>query len=134
MRFFDILFVIVPFLIGIGFIFTFAMIFSPKLRSKMMGNQIKSLKYMMEDNKDNLSDIMSNAGSSVINAKKKIMEEHEDSLQDLNTREANTRKDGIEITARAIRDGLVGEKGYCKHCGKLIDKDSKFCKECGKKQ
>ena len=67
MRFFDILFVIVPFLIGIGFIFTFTMIFSPKLRSKMMGNQIKSLKYMMEDNKDNLSDIMSNAGSSVIN-------------------------------------------------------------------
>ena len=23
---------------------------------------------------------------------------------------------------------------YCKHCGKQIDKDSKFCKGCGKEQ
>lgn len=130
----NILFVIVPIFIGIGFIFTFAMMFSPKLRSKMMGQQIKSLKYMMEDNKDDISDIVSNAGTASINAKKRIMDEHENTIRDLNTREANTRKDSIQITARAIRDGLLGEKQYCKHCGEFIDADSKFCKVCGKEQ
>ena len=134
MRSFDILFVIVPILVGAGFIFTFLMIFSPKLRSKMMGHQIKSMKYMLDDNKENLSDIMSSASGVAITAKKRIMDEHEDTIRDLNTREAKTKKDGIEITARAVRDGLMGEKQYCKHCGELIDKDSKFCKVCGKQQ
>lgn len=131
---FDIMFIIVPILIGAGFIFTFAMIFSPKLRSKIMGHQIKSMKYMLDDNKDNLSDIMSSASDVAITARKRIMDEHEDTIRNLNTRDAITRKDGIEITAKAIRDGLVGEKQYCKHCGELIDKDSKFCKVCGKQQ
>lgn len=134
MDFFNILFVIVPIFIGVMFAFTFAMIFSPKLRSKILGHQIKSIKYMVEDNKDNFSDIISGAGDVIVNAKKNIMDAHEDTLRDLNTREANTKKDGIEITARAIKDGLVGEKQYCKHCGQLIDKDSKFCKVCGKEQ
>ena len=45
-------YIIVPILIGAGFIFTFTMIFSPKLRSKFMGHQIKSMKYMLDDNKN----------------------------------------------------------------------------------
>ena len=50
------------------------------------------------------------------------------------TRKANINKKGIEITANAIKKGLNGSKIYCKHCGKLIDEDSKFCKSCGKEQ
>lgn len=134
MRSFDILFIIVPILIGAGFIFTFTMIFSPKLRSKFMGHQIKSMKYMLDDNKNNLSDMMSSASDVAITARERIMDEHEDTIRDLNTRDARTKKDSIEITARAIRDGLMGEKQYCKHCGQLIDTDSKFCKVCGKQQ
>ena len=39
-----------------------------------------------------------------------------------------------EVT-KGIRNGLNEEdKMYCKHCGKLIDRNSKFCKECGKEQ
>ena len=48
---------------------------------------------------------------------------------------ADATKDGIEITTRAIKDGLTkDERVYCKHCGSLIDKDSKFCKNCGGEQ
>jgi len=110
MRSFDILFIIVPILIGAGFIFTFTMIFSPKLRSKFMGHQIKSMKYMLDDNKNNLSDMMSSASDVAITARERIMDEHEDTIRDLNTRDARTKKDSIEITARAIRDGLMGGK------------------------
>ena len=130
----DILFIIVPIFIAMGFVFTFAMIFSSRFRAKMLGQQIKSIKYTVEENKENLSDIITAAGSVGINARKRIMDEHEDTLRDINAREANTKKDSIEITARAIRDGLLGEKMYCKHCGNSIDKDSKFCKVCGKEQ
>jgi len=50
------------------------------------------------------------------------------------TKSANIAKDAIETTVRAIKKGITeDEKMYCKHCGAFIDKDSKFCKECGKK-
>ena len=37
--------------------------------------------------------------------------------------------------AKGIREGLAEEQTvYCKHCGALIDSDSRFCKSCGKEQ
>jgi len=105
---FDAMFIVIPVFIGIIFIVTIAMMISPKLRGKMMSRQIKSAKYMLD--------------------------QHEDTLKDLTKCQANIQKEGIEITARAIKEGLSGKKSYCKHCGTQIDKDSKFCKECGKEQ
>ena len=55
-------------------------------------------------------------------------------MEDNVTRKANINKKGIEITTNAIKEGLTGSKIYFKHCGKLIDDDSKFCKSCGKEQ
>lgn len=107
-KYFDIIFVIVFIIVIVGFIFTILMMFSPKLKAKFMEKQIKATKYMMEDNEDNLTDIA--------------------------RRGANISKEGVEITANAIKRGLTDEKEYCKHCGTLIDKDSMFCKKCGKKQ
>ena len=83
--------------------------FSPKVRGKMMSNQIKSMKYMMDESKDDIENVSTNM--------------------------AGATKDGIKITAHAIKEGLTEEeKAYCKHCGSRIDKDSKFCKNCGKEQ
>ena len=100
--------IIVPIFIGITFLFTIAMIISPKLRGKMMARQIKAAKYMLD--------------------------EAEDDLRNMSTRGANISKEGLEISSRAIKDGFTKEKKYCKNCLEPIDEDSVFCKRCGKKQ
>lgn len=105
---FKAMFVIVPILIAAGFIYTLAMIFSPKLRGKMMSRQIKAQKYMMEESMDDLRSISNDM--------------------------AHATKGGISTTARAIRDGFSQGNIHCKHCGARIDSDSRFCKECGKEQ
>lgn len=105
---FELMFIIVPLFIGITFIFTIAMIISPKLRGKMMSRQIRASKYMMDESKEDLKSISDGM--------------------------AYATKDGIKTTARAIKEGFVGEFVYCKHCGSKIESDSKYCKECGKEQ
>ena len=89
-------------------IFGFAMIFSPKLRAKFMGHQLKSTKYMLDQN--------------------------EELLKELNTKSANVSKEGIEIKARAMKNGFGPATNYCSSCGERIDTNSKFCKYCGEKQ
>lgn len=130
---FEIIFAIVPILVVGVFIFVFVMMFSPKLRGKMMSQQIKA-KYMLDEAKDDLTDIATAAGNVSIKSKKNILDSNENVLHDIATKNANIAKDGIETTVRAIKRGITGESKYCKHCGKSIDEDSKFCKECGKKQ
>ena len=105
---FNIIFTIVPILVMLVFVLTFAMIFSPKLRAKMMGKQIEATKYMVD--------------------------EHKDDIRDINTNMAEASREGIRITTGAIKEGLMGETIYCKHCGSSIESDSKFCKSCGSEQ
>lgn len=130
----EILFYIVPILIGITFIMTIALMISPKLRGKLMSSQIKAAKHMMDYSKEDLKDILSTSADIGINAEKEILDNNEETMEDNVTRKANINKKGIEITANAIKEGLNGSKIYCKYCGKLIDDDSKFCKSCGKEQ
>lgn len=130
----EILFYIVPILIGITFIMTIALMVSPKLRGKLMSRQIKATKHMMDYSKEDLKDILSTSADIGINAEKEIIDNNEETMMENATRKANINKKGIEITANAIKEGLNGSKIYCKHCGKLIDEDSKFCKSCGKEQ
>ena len=91
------------------FVFMVVFMFSPKARGKFLSNQVKSMKYMMDDSKDDIENISTNM--------------------------ADASKDGIEITTRAIKKGFTDEEGIrCKYCGKIIDKESKYCKYCGKEQ
>lgn len=127
---FKIMFTIVPILVVCIFFFTFSMIFSPKLRSKMLKKQMKTLQYMVEDSED----IMSNLTKSTLNIQKNILTENKEALKEIATTNANIRKEGIKITSKAIKEGLTNELIYCKHCSALIESDSKFCKHCGGEQ
>ena len=102
------MFIIVPILVVIITVFTFVLILSPKARGKWMAQQVKATKYMLDNT--------------------------EEDLKDISTRSANISKDGVEIIARAVKDGLTKERKYCKYCGEAIDEDSIFCKKCGKEQ
>lgn len=130
----EILFYIVPILIGITFVLMIALMISPKLRGKLMSRQIKATKHMMDYSKEDLKDILSTSADIGINAEKEILDNNEETMEDNVTRKANINKKGMEITTNAIKEGLTRSKIYCKHCGKLIDDDSKFCKSCGKEQ
>ena len=70
----NILFYIVPILIAITFIFTIALIFSPKLRGKMMSKQIKATKHMLDYTKDDLQDIMITSATIGIDTEKTILD------------------------------------------------------------
>ena len=108
-NFIHIMMYVVPFLTIFIFIYVFAFILSPKFRGKMMSKQVKSMKYMVDESKDD--------------------------IQSISTNMADATSSGIETTVRSIRKGFSeNESIYCKHCGSVIDKDSKFCKHCGKEQ
>lgn len=127
---FDALFIIVPIFIFTIMIFAIISIASPKFRGKLMGRQIKAAKYMLDDVKDDLVDLSTTA----INTNKKVMDANEDTLRELSKQKANIHKDGITTTVKAIKDGFASDTIFCKHCGAVIDADSKFCKSCGKEQ
>lgn len=40
----------------------------------------------------------------------------------------------ITKVAQSIKQAFDNSQIYCKHCGKLIDADSKFCKHCSEQQ
>ena len=121
----EILFYIVPILIGLSFIFTIALMVSPKLRAT---------KHMIKYSKEDLKDIISTSKDVEINAEKEVLDNREDIMKENVIRKANINKEGIEIATSAIKNGLSNNKIYCKYCGKLIDGDSKYCKVCGKEQ
>lgn len=135
----NIIFYIVQILIAITFIFTIALIFSPKLRGKMMSKQIKATKHMLDYTKDDLQDLMTTSATMGIDTEKTILDKNEDTLRNNVIRKANINKEGIEITTKAIKDGLSSESEnkntkFCIECGKKIPTDAKFCLYCGKEQ
>ncbi len=91
------------------FVFVLLMIFSPKFKAKFMSKQIKATKYVLDDNKKDLKNIV-DTGTDI-------------------------SKDALKTTISVIKEGLSEEKNiYCKYCGEEIDDDSKYCKNCGRKQ
>ena len=60
-----------------------------------------------------------------------IHTENQADLAALANAHAATTSEAVVTTAKAVREGLIGDTIYCKHCGKKVDTDSKFCKHCG---
>ena len=88
----EILFFIIPILVVLTFIFTIALMVSPKLRGKWMSKQIEATKHMMEYSKDDLKDILSTSKSVEVNAEKEILDNNEEIMKDNVTRKANINK------------------------------------------
>lgn len=84
---------------------SFVIMLNPNLQGKMLSSQVKSLRNMMDESKDSLKSLA-------------------DDITDINA-------DSIEATAKAVKKGLTSDDVICSHCGKKIDKDSKYCKYCG---
>ena len=122
---------IVPIIAILIFVLTFVLIFSPKARGKMMSKNIKSMRYMLDESKEDIEHLSTN----MINSTKNIVDKSKDDIESISENMANATKSGVETTTRAIKKGLTEENVmYCKHCGTKIDKDSKFCKHCGNGQ
>lgn len=64
---------------------------------------------------------------------KYIQEQNKEDLTSIASINADISSESVTKTTKAIKKGLT-ETMYCKHCGAEIDKDSKFCKDCGKEQ
>jgi len=116
--------------------YVIVMMFNPKIRGKMMSNNIKAMKHMTDISKDDMTEMMTQLGEVGINVKNNIINNNEDTLRNIANKEANINKEAIKTTFGAIREGLSGNNDnmFCKHCGAVIDSDSKFCKSCGKEQ
>ena len=60
-----------------------------------------------------------------------IQEENKDDLTAIANNSAEIMSDAVSKTANAIANG-VQKTMFCKHCGARIDADSTFCSQCGK--
>ena len=68
-----------------------------------------------------------------IKTKKYIIDQNKEDLQDISTQNAEIVSPGVTKVTKAVKEGLE-EKKFCKECGAKIDADAKFCPTCGKKQ
>lgn len=64
-----------------------------------------------------------------------IMDQNEEDLKYISSKSGDISSSAVEKVAKAAKEGFHNDaKIFCKHCGKEIDADSKFCSACGKKQ
>lgn len=131
MSIFVLVFMVIGIIMFIGiFGFVMMMMFGTKTRSKMLARQIKSISGATNMSQEDIENMLTNLSTASIKSKKRIMDENEDTLKDIKDAETRINKDAIKESAKAVKEGFVGDM-HCKHCGKLIDKDSKYCKYCG---
>lgn len=128
-----IIFIVATVFIGSTFIFVFAMFFSPKLKGKIMSREISAFKHMMNYSKNDVKNIKENMGNISIDSKHDILMQNKNKIKEINNIYYETKKDSIKNTIKDIK-GELKNGCYCKFCEKKIDTDSKYCKNCGKRQ
>lgn len=69
-----------------------------------------------------------------IKTQKYIIEQNHEDLKDISSQTGEIAGAGVKPVVEAVKDGLSDDKIFCKHCGAEIDADSKFCSRCGKEQ
>ncbi len=128
-----IIFIVATVFIGSTFIFVFAMFFSPKLKGKIMSREISAFKHMMNYSKNDVKNIKENMGNISIDSEHDILMQNKNKIKEINNIYYETKKDSIKNTIKDIK-GELKNGCYCKFCEKKIDTDSKYCKNCGKRQ
>lgn len=128
-----IIFIVATVFIGSTFIFVFAMFFSPKLKGKIMSREISAFKHMMNYSKNDVKNIKENMGNISIDSEHDILMQNKNKIKEINNIYYETKKDSIKNTIKNIK-GELKNGCYCKFCEKKIDTDSKYCKNCGKRQ
>ena len=119
-------------IVGAFAVFAVLLVFTPLITTKMMKNNMNTMRKMTEEmSSGNMSDTLKELSKNAVKIKKDIMNENYDDLKELEEMEADIESAGIKKKARAAKEGFSGEQIHCKHCGKKIDSDSKFCKFCG---
>lgn len=91
--FFGILIVVIA-----GFVFNLFMMFSPKLRAKMMKKNIEAAKYLAEDSKGDVADIANSLAD--------MADESKDSLKKMADVGASASHDAVSSTTEAIASGI----------------------------
>ena len=64
---------------------------------------------------------------------KYIQQENKEDLKDIINTTAEIASEAVTKATTAIKQGIE-DIIFCKHCGAKIDFDSKFCNKCGKEQ
>lgn len=100
---------------------------------------IKTSKYIQESNKEDLTDLMSTGMGIGINATSQAINENKDDIRNIADKGADIMSGPVETLSRSagrgFREGYAtADTMFCKHCGATIDRDSKFCSECGGQQ
>ena len=68
-----------------------------------------------------------------IESAKYIQQSNQQDLQDIANTSADISSEPFAKIAKSIADA-TSETKFCKHCGTVIDYDSRFCKNCGEEQ
>ena len=81
---------------------------------------------------------MPNISKLNVKTTKYIMNQNQDDLTDISTMQGEISAKGTPKVAQAIKEVFdkdgEGKTKYCKYCGKEIDYDAIYCDRCGKKQ
>lgn len=101
-------------LVGVG-------IFFSSLKPLWAKIGIKTNRYIVNENKDDLKGTMEDVGDVVVHGVSKAIANHKE-------QSANATKTSQDISSQN------GKKYFCRHCGAEIKPGSKFCTSCGKEQ
>jgi len=109
----------------------------------VMKFEVKTTNYVFKDNKETLTDTLTNMSEISVDAVGSVMQDKKENLKNIADTGAEISKDAIKTVSQSAAEGVTGEKNstnlrqhtcYCKHCGEQIDTDSKYCSYCGGKQ
>ncbi len=155
------IFVIGAFIISLLSIFGFFGKKGNPIFNRMMKTQINSLNTVVDENKQQLTNIgmnlgdvatttlsniatnneeeLTNIGTTLgkVGAKtyQTVLKENYETMQENATHQASINKKAIQTITKTFKEGLSKEETiFCKHCGESIDSESKFCQHCGKQQ
>ena len=112
--------------------FVIALMFSPKLKSKMMGRQLKATKQILDDNKETIKDIHNLQADILVESTDNILDKHEKTIKKNVNKLADISEYPIEKAGNALKKGLSNTK-ECPECGKMNSENAKYCQECGTK-